>query len=143
MLWLACHICGCDGHYCTASCSHPHVVVAEPQTDDEAGGESAAAVVVPTGTAPLPIADPPFSSVPLVLGMKALGPFRWTNTAHGGRHDVEWSGGSGIGVSELFVGLDDNVCMFGIHAESRGCDFINILTQESDPGVCACVHVCL
>ena len=111
--------------------------------DDEVSGGSTADVAAPAGPAPLPIAEAPFSSVPLVLGEKALGPFRWTNTAHGGRHDPDWSGGSGIGVSELFVGLDDNVCMFGIHAESRGCDFINLLTPGSDPGVCLCACVCV
>ena len=81
--------------------------------------------------------------MPLVLGKQALGPFRWANSAHGARLDAAWSAGSGIGVPELFVGLDDNVCMFGIHAESRGCDFVNILTDESDPGVCVCARTCV
>ncbi len=74
------------------------------------------------------------NEAPVTIGRKALGPWAWDNRYHGPRKESAWRDGSGIGVPELFVGFPHNVCIFGIHAEALGGDFINILSPGSEPG---------
>lgn len=81
------------------------------------------------------IAKLPARTVPLTVGRAVLDSWAWCNVAHGPHSENLWRDGAGIGVPEFFVGLPDSVCAFGIHAESRGCDFVNLLGYDSDPGV--------
>lgn len=81
--------------------------------------------------------------MPIVLGVRDLGAYRWTNTAHTPAQHKPWQQGVGIGVPELFIGLPGNVSTFGLHQEIYGSDFINILTEGSHPGTTRSLMVCL
>jgi hypothetical protein len=71
--------------------------------------------------------------IPVHVAAEDLGPFRFGNFSHGPRGSDKWTAGSGIGQSQLFVGFPGNVGAFGIHAESVGADFVNVVTESRAP----------
>ncbi len=111
---------------------HVHTLDARDVARDQ---ESIPVVAAPATATTLPEEPTPINTMPVTLGRSALGPWVWRNPFHAGCVEACWTSGSGIGVPELFIGLPGNVSLFGIHAEARGGDFVNILSRSSDPGV--------
>lgn len=77
-------------------------------------------------------ATPEVGYTPFSFGKRQLSSWRFGNTVHAGAHMPEWPRGSGIGVSELFIGLPNCISGFMFHGESLGCDFVNVLADQSD-----------
>lgn len=75
-----------------------------------------------------------YGMAPLTMGAKAMGGLAWSNRAHDARALAMLRDGDGVGVGQCFVGFENNVCAFGVHAESRSGDFVNGLAPGSDNG---------
>ncbi len=78
-------------------------------------------------------AAPTPNVLPLAVGEAQLGSFRWSNPFHPSARDKDWGQGAGIGTPQLFAGFRGRMGVFGLHEESLGCDFVNILGRKSCP----------